>query len=103
MFRDELGLQMMVYQNGQYQVTRDSSAAGAMRVSVHELLEDAIKQVGGLPLTIIVHQCDSPSAKGFIDALRPYLRKMDAFILVPAFATGTALPPPELSRAVVLN
>jgi hypothetical protein len=96
-------LSMQVFERARHQVTGDSSAAGAARVTMQELLQDAIKQVGGLPLTIIVHDWDSMSAKEFISALRPHLRKMDSFILVPAFASETPLSPSELSRVVILN
>lgn len=68
-----------------------------------ELIEQLREQVGGLPLTILLHNSRSDLAEHFLKMLSSFLRKADGIWLVPLKETEDTVAPPEIRGAVLLK
>jgi hypothetical protein len=58
------------------------------------LLQELRKEVGDLPLTVIVHGFGSPPAVAFLEAVAPLLHCQDALWLVPFQGASVTTPAP---------
>jgi hypothetical protein len=70
---------------------------------VGALVSELREEVGGAPLTVLVHGWGTDGPREFLTTLLPLLRREDALWLVPARHAKSQLEEPRLRGAVILN